>query len=128
MSTIGGPIRSVAIRGRIMSVAADANGTRKLGGKKNTHSPNGDGKTGRVIQEVEGWELGGLAVSIDDKLITQEFLQETIDAGEDLPIVITFCSGVDYGGTGGIDDSVEYAADKATASIKLAGFGKLIQQ
>jgi len=111
-----------------MSVAADAGVTRKLGGKKATHSPNGDGKTGRVLLEIECWELGGLTISIDDALITQEFLQETVDAGTDNDVVVTFASGTSYGGKGGIDDSIEYAADKATAQIKLAGFGQLTQQ
>ena len=54
MATVGGPIQSIQLAGRILPVAADADAKRKLGGYSNKIEQNGDGSA-RIIKMIEPW-------------------------------------------------------------------------
>jgi hypothetical protein len=128
MAAIGGSIQELNIAGRTFGVAADAESQRKLGGSKNEFQANGDGATGRIIKTAEGWSITGLMVEIDDSRGDAEFLQELSDAKDFFPVGVTYASGVTYQGRGTIVDDLQTGSQNATASISLAGPGKLTPQ
>jgi len=130
--SVGGSIESISVRGRNFSVAADADGTRKLGGFSNALEMNGDASA-RVIKTRVGWALSGITVDVNDVRGDHEFLQELCDgkradADGYFPIVVTLASGISYSGKGLILDDLEYNTQNTTASLSLGGPGKLIQQ
>lgn len=124
---VGGSIESISIRGRILPVAADAEANKKLGGFENEIQPNGDG-TGRLVKTRVAWAIDGLQVEINDSRADAEFLQEIADGLELVSITITYASGVTYQGDGTVTSEVQSSSQNATASISLAGVGKLTQQ
>ncbi len=128
MGATGGPLQEIAIRGRTFPVAADTEANRNLGGMSNEVSPNGDGRTGAVIQEVMKWSVKSVNVRIDDDRGDQEFLQARADSAELVPIEVTFPRGVVYAGKGTIEGEIEFNSKQAVATITLAGPGKLEQQ
>jgi len=127
MAEIGGPIDSCSIRGRIFSVAADAEGERDLGGFKNEVQPNGNG-TARMVKERKPWKMGGLKLSLDDDRADQEFLQEIADSQEFVPITVTLVSGVTYQGNGTITDDLTFNTKDSTAEVSFMGPQALTQQ
>ena len=127
MAELGGPIDSCSIKGRIFSVAGDAEGERDLGGKKNEVQPNGNG-TVRVVQERKPWKIGGLKLSIDDDRGDQEFLQDIADSGELVPITVTQVTGVTYEGSGTLTDDLTFNTKESTAEVTLSGQQRLTQQ
>jgi len=127
MTAIGGPIENLALDGRIFSVAADADSNRKLGGTENEVQPNGDG-TSRIVKSRAMPSLDGLTLSIDDTRGDMEYLQELQDRKDFFPVAITYSSGITYQGSMQIVGEVTYSSQNTTASLALAGTGRLTQQ
>lgn len=127
MTAIGGSIESVSIAGREFSVTADADVTRRLGGKQNTVSMNGDG-TASVIQTPTSWALTGLVVRVDDTRGDHEYLQDLADSGELVAIGATYASGVTWQGRGTIVDELGVNNQSTSATISMNGQGKLTPQ
>jgi hypothetical protein len=124
MSAIGGSIESVTIANRNFSVAADADGQRKLGGFENEIQVNGDGTARKVMTRV-AWMVSGLTLSVDDGNGDHEFLQERADAKVYDPISITYASGKTYSGTGTVSGEMQVGSQAQTLSVDLSGPGKL---
>lgn len=127
MTAVGGSIESVALDGRIFSVAADADSNRKLGGWENEVQANGD-QTGRLIKAAVTWSVDGLTLSIDDTRADAEYLQDLQDRLDFYPIAVTYASGVVYQGTGQIVGETATSSQNTTAAVALMGPGKLTQQ
>jgi hypothetical protein len=127
MAGIGGSIESVAIKGRLFAVAADADTTRKLGGFENEIQANGNG-SGREIKTRMTWMLGGLQVEIDEDRGDHSFLQGIADTPGFVACSITYASGAVYQGSGTIVDALEFSSQSATATLSLGGTGQLTLQ
>ncbi|MCK5601858.1 hypothetical protein KAR91_08320 [Candidatus Pacearchaeota archaeon] len=127
MTVIGGSIESISLSGRNFSVAADAEGQRKLGGTINEVQSNGDG-TARIIKTREPWSLDGLTVAVDDARADQEFLQNLADANDFFAIAVTLASGVVYQGSGQITGDLQFSTQNAMATVSLMGQEKLTKQ
>jgi hypothetical protein len=127
MAAIGGSIESVSLNGRIFSVTADADATRRLGGKSNDIGNNGDG-TGRILQTVTNWSVDGLVLSCDDARGDQEFIQGLADSPNFHVVTLTYASGSVWSGKGIITGEPEHSNINATVSIGLKGVGKLTRQ
>lgn len=126
MST-GGSIESISVRGRLFAVASDADAQKKLGGFQNEVQANGDGSA-RTIKTRVPWSVTGLQVEINDARADLEFLQEIADGQEDVDVTITLASGVTYQARGTVVDEVQRSTQNTTASVSLAGGGRLTQQ
>lgn len=126
MAAKGGSVESVTIAGREFPVTADATVSRKLGGKENAIELNGNG-TGRVIQTLVAPMFSGVVVECDDVRDDQEFLQDVADAGELVPVFVTYMSSV-YQGQATITGELTFDNQSATASFDLAGTGKFTKQ
>lgn len=131
MST-GGSIKGLSIKGRGFSVAADADTNRKVGGYENALEMNGDA-TARVVKTMSGWALTGLVIDVNDLRGDQEYLQEIADGkGVDINgfvwISIEYASGAIYSGRGQVLEAIEGASMNTTATLSLAGPGKLVKQ
>lgn len=123
----GGSIESITLRGRIYSVAADAEAQRKLGGFENEVMANGDGSA-RLIKTRVPLSINGLVVSLDDNRGDQEFLQELQDLKDFFPIVITYASGKSYGASAQITGEAPGSSQSTTATINLSGPGVMTAQ
>lgn len=123
---IGGSIESVTIGGRSFTVAADADSNRDLGGFSNEGQMNGNG-TRRLIKTRKGWEVGGLALAIDDTRGDQEYLQDVAN-GSDVPITATYASGITYQGVGNITGDLQVSSQSTTGTVALGGGGTFTQQ
>lgn len=127
MAIVGGSIESISLSGRNYSVAADAEGQRKLGGFTNEIQPNGDG-TARIVKTREPWSLDGLTVAVDDNRADQEFLQNLADQNDYFPVAVILASGEVYQGSGQIIGDLQYSTQNAMATISLMGQEKLTKQ
>lgn len=127
MTAVGGPIESVEYRGRYFSVASDSDGNRDLGGMTNEYQPNGDG-TARKIQTAKPWMIEGLALTCDDLLGDQEFLQEGADEKDDGTCTFTFANGSVWSGIGDIVGDIKFSNQNTTVPLNFSGPGKLTQQ
>lgn len=127
MSATGGSIESVSIGGRIFAVAADADGSRKLGGFSKELAANGNG-TARTIMTRVNWEIGGLTLSIDNDQGDHEYLQGIADSKANVAISATEASGITWQGTGTITGDLAGSTMNATCPVTLGGPGKLTQQ
>jgi hypothetical protein len=125
-ATIGGSVESVAIRGRIFPVAADADGNRKLGGFELEAQANGDGSVRYVATRVP-WKMDGLSLEMNDDRGDQEFLQDIIDGMEPVPCEFTFVTGVTFRGEGMPTGELQSSTMNATAPLTFEGGGKLEQ-
>lgn len=126
MATIGGPLESVALAGRLFAVAADAEAERKLGGKEIEAQANGNG-TARYVATVVPWKISGVSLELDDTRLDQEFLQEKVDAMVPIPCEFTFVDGTTYRGEGLVTGEVIKNAMNATSALTFEGGGKLEQ-
>jgi hypothetical protein len=124
---VGGSILSVSIRGRLFSVAADADVSMDLGGFTNEASPNGDG-TARLIKTRKVWMLENVPLVLDHDRVDLEFLQEIADGNTFVPITIELVSGHVYQGKGTVTGDVKGSTQNATVPITLSGKEKLTQQ
>ena len=127
MTAIGGSVESISIRGRIFPVAADADINLKLGGFSNEVAANGNGSA-RIIKTREPLMIEGMQIEIDNSRADHEFLQEIADGFDYVPIAITFASGVTYSGKAVITEQPQVSTQSTTATINVAGEGKLTQQ
>lgn len=127
MSAIGGSIESVSIDGRLFSVAADADVTRKLGGFEAEVQANGDGTARKILTRVP-WTIDGLTLVIDDDRGDHEFLQEVITRKEYVAIVVTFASSATYQGRGTVAGELGTSSQNATGGVTLSGPGGLTKQ
>jgi len=125
--SVGGPIVSVSLKGRLFAVAADADATRKLGGFENEVQPNGDGSARKIMTRV-AWVVSGLALAVDDNKGDQEFLQALADEKDFFPIAVEFTSGDVYQGTGCPTEAIEVSSAATTGSVALSGPGILTKQ
>lgn len=127
MAAVGGSIESVSVAGRIFAVAADADGTRKLGGYSNEVQANGNG-TARIVKTYEAWSIEGLTLVVDDSRGDHEFLQDVAEGNGMVPITITYVSGITYQGTGTITGGIAASSQNATAEVAFGGEGALTAQ
>lgn len=127
MAALGGSIAAVSIDGRNFAVAADADVTLTLGGKKTTPQPNGNG-TARYTAEVTVWGLKGIDVAIDHDQDDLGFLQRNADAMTPVNCTITLIDGTTFQGKGIVADDHDYSTAKATAGLTLMGEGQLTPQ
>ena len=127
MAAVGGSIETISIKNRPFAVTADAEAQRKLGGFENEVQPNGNGTT-RIVKTRVPWSLDGVVVQIDDVRGDQEFLQAIADGKVNVPINITFASGVVYQGTGILTGEIQASSQNASASISMMGPGELTKQ
>lgn len=127
MAAVGGPIREVAIRGRLFVVDGEGDGNTKLGGFENEVKSNGDGSA-RLLKKRVPWSIMGLKISIDRVRSDQEFLKTIADANDYVPMDITFVDGFTYQAKGQITGEVQYSNQDATAEVNLSGPGEATQQ
>jgi len=127
MPAVGGSIQAVSLRGRLLPVAADADGTRDIGGFANEVQSNGDGSA-RIVKTRKPWIIGGLTLEVDDDRADQEFLQEIADSNDYVSITIELVSGTVYMGEGTITDNIEFSTQNSTAGVTLSGPRNLEQQ
>lgn len=127
MPAIGGSIESVSLDGRNFSVAADADGQMKPGGKENEVQANGNGTT-RLLQTQVPFELTGISVAIDDDAGDFEFLQALKNRKGYFPMSITLAGGQVWQGTGQITGDNGRSTASATMTLDLMGEGELTQQ
>lgn len=116
---IGGPIERVSLAGRSFSVAADADGSRKLGGFENDVQANGDG-SGRIIKSRVMPQVTGLTLSIDDDNGDAEYIQDLQNGGA-FDAGVTFASGVTMAFKAVITGETTTSTANATASVDLMG-------
>ena len=128
MGARGGPIKELSWAGRTFKSAGDATVSRSLGGMSNTKELNGDGKTGRTIQEVVPWTVEGAMLSIDPDRGDQEFIQEATDRGGDEQFSCTWADGSIYQGVGTTEGKLDFDGSKATLKVNFNGPGKLTIQ
>jgi len=127
MAGVGGSIEAISIKGRIFSVAADAEAQRKLGGFENEVQANGDG-TARIIKTRVPLSIDGLTVGIDDDRGDHEFLQDFYNDKDYSVITITYASGVTYQGSAIGVGELQASSQNATAAVSLMGPGTLTKQ
>jgi hypothetical protein len=127
MTAIGGSIESVDLRGRLFPVAADADGTRDVGGFSNEVQANGDG-TARIVKTRKPWMLEGLTLEVSDDRADHEFLQEIADGHDFVAVGITFASGSTWQGRGTVVGDLKYSGQNGTAEVTLSGPQELTQQ
>lgn len=127
MAALGGSISAISIDGRNFPVAADADVSLKLGGKKIDVQANGNG-TARYLGTVEPWSLSGIDVSIDQDQDDQGFLQRNANAMAAVNCTITLVDGTVYQGKGIVADDHDFSTAKATTGLTLMGEGQLSQQ
>lgn len=127
MTAVGGSMESCAIDGRTFAIAADADGTRKLGGFENEVQANGDGSA-RIVKTRVPWSMAGLEVEIQEDRDDQAFLQEKADSKDFFKFEVTFASGDTYAGRATIVDAIDFSSQKATAPLSLMGPDKLEKQ
>jgi hypothetical protein len=125
----GGSIKEISIAGRVFTLAADAEVTRKLGGYESETQPNGDATTREVLTVVP-WSLSGLTVVVDENKADQDFLQDCSDgvnADDDgyYPITITDVKNVVRSGRGKPNGEVAHNSKNSTCALNLMGPGKL---
>jgi len=124
---VTGSIREISLSGRIFSVSADSDPSRKLGGFANEGQANGDGSM-RVVQVRELWTVDGLTISMDDDRGDEEFLQNLADAGDLFVITVTYAGNITYQGSGQITGEITRASQAGTGDIALTGPGKFTKQ
>lgn len=127
MTAVGGSLESVTIRGRRFPVAADADGTRDLGGFSNEVQPNGDG-TARIVKTRKPASFGAMTVEVDDGRGDQEFLQEIADGNDFVVVAVTYASGTTWQGKAIVVDELQFSAQASTAEITLMGPQEFTQQ
>lgn len=127
MSSVGGSIEEVSIKGRRFAVTADADSNRKLGGFENEIQMNGDG-TARTVKTRVGWQVDGLTLDVSDDRADQEFLQSIADRQGHVEMTVTYASGVTCSGKGTITGEVQFSSQSTTAPVTLGGGGKFTQQ
>jgi hypothetical protein len=127
MSAIGGSITEVTLNGRLFAVSADSEANRKLGGFENEVLANGDG-TARIIKTRVPLNIDGLTLECDDSRGDQEFLQQLADTNAFFAGTISYASGLTYQGTMQIVSEMTSSSQSATATVTLAGSGKLTRQ
>lgn len=127
MGAVGGSIESVSIRGRLFSVAADADVGLKLGGFEGEKQVNGDGSP-RLVKTRVSWMLESVPLSVDHDRDDMAFLQEVADLNEEVVIAITLASGDVFHGKGSIVGEVKLQTGNATCSVGFAGGGRLTKQ
>lgn len=127
MSTVGGSIESIVIKGREFAVAADAEAQRKLGGFENEVQANGDGSA-RIIKTRVPLSIAGLTLDTDDDRGDQEFLQDAANDKDFFPIVITYASGLSYQGSAITVGEMQTSSQAATTAVDLMGPGVLTKQ
>lgn len=127
MASVAGSIESISIRGRLFSVAADADVNMKLGGFESEPEANGDGTARDVLTRVL-WMLDGITVSIDHDREDMEFLQEIADTPGFVAITITFADKSTYQGDGKVTGEFSFGSQSTTAPVTLKGTGKLTKQ
>lgn len=127
MTSVGGSVQEVSIKGRSFAATADADTTRKLGGFENEVQPNGNA-TARLVKMRVAWNFGGLILDIDDARDDQGFLQDIADRNEFVDISITYASDVTYQGTGQIIGEIVFNSQNSTATLEVGGPGRAEQQ
>jgi hypothetical protein len=127
MSAVGGSIESLILDGRIFSVTADSEATRKPGGWEIEVQANGDG-TARIIKTRVPLSLDGIVIQCDDSRGDQEFIEELKNRHDFFPIGIVYPSGITYQGQAQITGENGHSSQSATIPISLMGPGKLTKQ
>ncbi len=122
-----GSIQEVTPKGRRFPVAADADGSRSLGGWSNEVQQNGDGSA-RLVKTRIPFKFDGLQIEIDDGKGDQEYVQGLADSNELFPVTVTLVSGNTYQGVGQITGEIVFSTMSGTATLTLEGQAKLTIQ
>lgn len=122
MTAVGGSLQSVSLNGRIFSITADADASRKIGGWENEVEANGDG-TARIIKTRVPLSMEGLVLSIDESRGDAEYLQDLQNFKDFFPIAITYASGVTWMAAAIVTGEVPVSSQSSTAEISLKGPG-----
>jgi hypothetical protein len=123
----GGSIQEVTLDGRIFAVAADADSNRNLGGFSSEYEANGDGSARRIMTRGT-WMLDGLDLSMNDDRGDHEYVQALMDSPDDVPITITYVTGITYSGAGNVTGDLNSSSKSSTLPVTLKGPGKLEKQ
>ncbi len=123
----GGSIESIAVRGRLFPVAADADAGIKLGGFENEVQANGDGSARQVKTRIP-WSLDGVSLAVDHTKDDLAFLQEVANDQDNVTIAVTLASGDVFHGRGTITGEVKLQTQNTTAALGFMGPGKLTKQ
>jgi hypothetical protein len=124
---VGGSVESVSIAGRNFPATGDADVQVTLGGYTNAYEANGDG-TARLIKTRVPWMITGLVLEVDHTRGDQEFIQDAANGTSDVPISITYASGVTFQGSGLVVDEINASSQSASMTVALGGSGELTQQ
>ena len=128
MAATGGPIVRVNISGRDFPATGDSNGQRSLGGYNVEKQPNGD-KSARTIMTPTVWYQNAVTIEIDDTRGDQEFIQNIVNDGVDVPISVTYTPGnVTYQGIGLPTGAIEFSNESASMQCNLSGPGEFTKQ
>jgi hypothetical protein len=127
MAAVGGSVIAVNVGGREFPATADADITRKLGGKENEVQANGD-NTARIIKTAVPSGIAGVVVECDDSRGDHEFLQQVSDANDFTVFSYTLASGVTYQGRAIIVGELGHSSQNATCSFDVSGSGIFTQQ
>lgn len=127
--TTGGSLQEVSIAGRIFSVAADSETSRKLGGFETEVQMNGDASS-RNVQTRVAWTTGALTLSCDETRADQDFLQDCADGvGADkdgyFTVTVTDAANFTRRGRGRPTGEITFNSMNSTVSLTLSGPGKL---
>lgn len=117
---VGGPVKTIAINGRLFTSDSEDAVSITLPGYNNEVKPNGDGSD-RIVKSRHTGVIEGVSLAIDQSRGDMEFLQETQDSLEFVPVTLTLVDGTVYSGNMQITDAVATDTKETTASITLNG-------
>mgnify|MGYP006262595373 CR=1 FL=1 len=98
-----------------------------LGGYSNEVTPCGGGAA-IVVQTAIVSSIESLMVGIDNDNDDLKFLQDIADAGEFVPVTVSYADGNTFSGELLITEPPAYDAGKATCELKLQGRNKIDRQ
>ena len=125
--TTAAPPLSISFDGREYQTAGDSAGSPTQGGYTNEWQPNGNPKTGRVIQTPAGWSLPDQVIQIDLSTDDLEYLEEKRNNAVEMDVVVEYQDAI-KGGTGIITGELSFDPMTSTCSVSLMGPGKFEKQ
>ena len=127
MAAVGGSVIAVNMGGREFPATADADITRKLGGKENEVQSNGD-NSARIIKTAVPSGITGVVVECDDSRSDHEYLQSIADANDFSVFSYTLASGITFQGRATIVGELSQSSQGATCSFDVMGSRVFTQQ
>lgn len=117
---VGGPVKTIAINGRLFTSDSEDAVSITLPGYNNEVKPNGNG-TNRLIKSRHVGVIEGVSLAIDQSRGDMEFLQETADSLEFVPVTLTLVDDTVYSGNMQLTEAVATDTKETTASVTLNG-------